>query len=141
MAQQVTTAFVDDLDGSVAEGTVAFALDRKSYDIDLSASNAAKLRDILAPYVGAARRAGRNGQAVRRTSARATDRDENQAIREWAQAEGLSIAARGRISSGVMEAYRNRDAQPAAPEPVAEESTAATEKKPRRRATAKAAAE
>ena len=48
MAQQVNVKFVDDLDGSDAAGTVSFGLDGKTYEIDLSDDNAAKLRDSLA---------------------------------------------------------------------------------------------
>jgi hypothetical protein len=48
VAQQVIVQFVDDLDGSVASGTVEFALDGKDYAIDLSDENAAKLREVLA---------------------------------------------------------------------------------------------
>ena len=36
MAQKVQTFFVDDLDGSEAEGTVLFGLDGTRYEIDLS---------------------------------------------------------------------------------------------------------
>ena len=56
MAQQTTVRFIDDLDGSDASGTFDFAIDGRRYQIDLSDGNAAKLRDALAPYVGAARR-------------------------------------------------------------------------------------
>ena len=49
MAQQVTTSFIDDIDGSAAEGTVAFAIDGKMYDIDLSAAHAARLRESSRP--------------------------------------------------------------------------------------------
>src|SRR5689334_12854822 len=56
MAQQTTVRFVDDLDGSDAAGTFDFAIDGRQYQIDLSDENATKLRDALAPYVGAARR-------------------------------------------------------------------------------------
>ena len=48
MAQQVNVKFVDDLDGSDAAGTVSFGLDGRTYEIDLSDDNAAKLRDSLA---------------------------------------------------------------------------------------------
>ena len=58
MAQQTTVRFIDDLDGSDASGTFDFAIDGRQYQIDLSDENAAKLRDTLAPYVGAARKAG-----------------------------------------------------------------------------------
>jgi hypothetical protein len=140
MAQQVTTSFIDDIDGSAAEGTVAFAIDGKMYDIDLSAANAARLRDVFAPYVGAARRAGRGRQPTRRASTRTSEREENQAIRAWAEAQGRTVSARGRIPGRVLEAYRSRDAQPAAEPPVEEAPAAVPEKKPRRRA-AKAADE
>ena len=39
----------DDLDGSVADETVTFALDGVTYEIDLNAKNAGELRDALAP--------------------------------------------------------------------------------------------
>ena len=38
MAQQVQTLFVDDLDGSEAEGTARFGLDGTEYEIDLNPS-------------------------------------------------------------------------------------------------------
>ena len=40
-AQKIQTLFIDDLDGSEAEGTVRFGLDGADYEIDLSAKNAA----------------------------------------------------------------------------------------------------
>ena len=47
MAQKVQTLFVDDLDGSEAEGTVRFGLDGTEYEIDLNAKHATQLRDAL----------------------------------------------------------------------------------------------
>ena len=69
MAQQTTVRFIDDLDGSDASGTFDFSLEGRQYQIDLSDENAAKLRDALAPYVGAARKAGGRGRgrAARQT--------------------------------------------------------------------------
>src|ERR1700759_2521596 len=58
MAQKVRTLFVDDLDGSEAEGTVRFGLDGTEYEIDLNAQHARQLRDALARYVAAGRRVG-----------------------------------------------------------------------------------
>jgi hypothetical protein len=40
--------FIDDLDGSAAEGTVRFGLDGTEYEIDLNARHARELRDALA---------------------------------------------------------------------------------------------
>ncbi|MFC4948164.1 histone-like nucleoid-structuring protein Lsr2 [Pseudonocardia sp. GCM10023141] len=107
MAKQTTVTLVDDLDGSEADGQVEFALDGRSYEIDLSEKNSAQLRDVLAPFVAAARRAGgssRRGAAV--VAARpSSDRVQNQAIREWAQKQGLKISERGRIPSEVLDAF------------------------------------
>ena len=56
MAQVTKVRLVDDIDGSEADESVEFTLDGMSLEIDLSKDNAAKLRDILAPYVAAGRR-------------------------------------------------------------------------------------
>ena len=47
MAQKIQTLFIDDLDGSTAEGTVRFGLDGTEYEIDLNAGHARELRDVL----------------------------------------------------------------------------------------------
>ena len=56
MAQKVQTLFVDDLDGSEADGAVRFGLDGAEYEIDLNAQHTQQLRDALARYVAAGRR-------------------------------------------------------------------------------------
>ena len=62
MAQKHIVQLIDDLDEGSADETVSFSVDGSTYEIDLStASNAAKLRDSLAPYVANARRAGARG--------------------------------------------------------------------------------
>ena len=55
MAQKIQTLFIDDLDGSEAEGTVRFGLGGTEYEIDLNAGHGQALRDALARYVRAAR--------------------------------------------------------------------------------------
>ena len=99
MAQKVQTLFIDDLDGSEAEGTVRFGLDGAEYEIDLNAGHARELRDALARYVGAARRAG---GAARRPAARGSRRGpangvNSTEVREWAKAQGIDVKDRGRI--------------------------------------------
>jgi hypothetical protein len=108
VAKQTTVVLVDDLDGTEAAEQVEFAVDGKSYEIDLSAANSAKLREALAPFVSAARRAGgrRSGTPSAAPARPASDRAHNQAIREWAVAQGMKISERGRIPSNVLEAYR-----------------------------------
>ena len=110
MARQVITTLIDDLDGKKADRTVEFSLDGVNYTIDLSDTNAGKLRKALDPYISAGTRVGRASTGripARRTVVRtAGSRDENRAIREWAVANGWTISERGRIPQSVTEAYR-----------------------------------
>jgi len=108
MAKQTTVTLIDDLDGSPADEQVEFAVDGKSYEIDLSAANSTRLRDALGPFISAARRSGggrRSSGGGSATARPAADREQNQAIREWAQQQGMKISERGRIPSNVLEAY------------------------------------
>jgi hypothetical protein len=115
LAQQVSVVLVDDLDGSTAAETVSFGLDGRSYELDLSTDNAAKLRDALAPFAAAARRAGKGTrQRLARAVRSATNRDKSVAIREWARANGHQVSDRGRISASVVQAYNESNAKPAA---------------------------
>jgi hypothetical protein len=105
MAQRVHIVLEDDLDGSDAEETVTFGLDGVTYEIDLSARNAAALRDSLAPYVGSARRtSGRSSS--RRSSSRGRSSGPSPAeVRDWARAEGREVSDRGRVPADVRAAY------------------------------------
>jgi hypothetical protein len=111
MAQKTIVQLIDDLDQGEADETVSFALDGASYEIDLSAANAAKMRDALAPYVANGRRANRGGSrpvgSGRRSSGRGarSDREQLQAIREWGRKNGWTVNARGRIPADLLEAY------------------------------------
>ena len=115
MAQKVTVSLIDDLDGDKADETVEFGIDGKSYEIDLSSSNADKLRDALASYVAAARRPGgrrrSGGGAAASVAARrpSVDREQNQAIRDWARKRGMKVSDRGRIPADVLEAYHQEN--------------------------------
>ena len=97
MAQKIQTLFIDDLDGSEAEGTVRFGLDGAEYEIDLNAEHAQALRDALARYVQAARRPGggprRSARSARGARAGGVDSTE---VREWAKAQGMEVKDRGR---------------------------------------------
>jgi Lsr2 len=107
MAQVREVRLVDDLDGDPADETLQFGLDGRIYEIDLSKANAGKLRDAVAAYVAAARRIGgrRRGGATRPAAPSPIDREQNQAIREWARKRGMKVSDRGRISAVVLEAY------------------------------------
>ncbi|GAA3025991.1 histone-like nucleoid-structuring protein Lsr2 [Actinokineospora globicatena] len=113
MVQKVTVSLVDDLDGSQGDETVEFGLDGAAYQIDLSADNAEKLRDILADFVDRARRSGGRkrvpGKVVTGRPRTATaDREQNQAIREWARKQGMKVSDRGRIPTEVLDAYNEQ---------------------------------
>lgn len=99
----VQIVLVDDLSGEVATETVLFGLDGANFEIDLSETNAAAIREALAPYVASARRSGgrRNRRAARRAAG-----SETAQIRAWAKANGIKVNERGRISADVVEKYR-----------------------------------
>jgi nucleoid-associated protein Lsr2 len=111
VAQKHIVQLIDDLDQGTAAETVSFALDGSQYEIDLSAKNAAKLRDVLAVYVANARRASRGGGRSFSAGARRTgrptrsDREQTHAIREWARKNGHKVGEKGRIPATVLEAY------------------------------------
>lgn len=112
MAQKTIVQLIDDLDHGAAEETVSFALDGAGYEIDLSAKNAAKLRDALAVYIANARRSGRSAgrpaAAPRRGRASRGDREQTQAIREWARQNGHKVGEKGRIPAHILEAYHSQ---------------------------------
>lgn len=107
MARKVEVTLVDDIDGGGADETVAFALDGKAYEIDLSKKNAGALRRALKRYTDSARRAGRAASPGRRSRSAAgrTDRERTADIREWARANGREVSDRGRIPASVVDAY------------------------------------
>ncbi|WP_454140728.1 histone-like nucleoid-structuring protein Lsr2 [Microbacterium lacticum] len=104
MARKIITSLVDDIDGSDAAETVTFALDGKAFEIYLSTANAAKLREVLAPWVDSARRVTGAAARTRKAPVRGGRADLN-AVREWARGQGLKVSDRGRVSATVLEAY------------------------------------
>ena len=122
MAQRTLVLLEDDMDGGEAAETVLFGLDGTAYEIDLNDHNAAQLRDAVAPFVGAARRAGRPSTAPTRparaknrtadttTTPRTPDEVDPKAVRTWAEANGVQVSSRGRISAAVVEQYRTATA-------------------------------
>src|SRR5438067_6440686 len=104
MAQRVTIALEDDLDGGPADETVRFGFGGADYEIDLSTKNAAALRRQLAPFIEHARKAGR-GQS-RRAARTAASRQRSSDIRAWAHDQGIAVSERGRIPASVVEQYQ-----------------------------------
>ncbi|GAA0745427.1 Lsr2 family protein [Dactylosporangium roseum] len=114
MARRVIHELIDDLDGGLADESVSFGLDGVQYSIDLSTKNAAELREAFAPFVAAATKVGRapTGPAPARAAGRLrpvltarAEREQNRAIREWAQSKGIEVSDRGRIRADLVERY------------------------------------
>jgi hypothetical protein len=106
VAQRVQVFLTDDLDGTnipAGKGeTITFALDGRTYEIDLSNKNTNALRKALTPYIKAGRplRTSRAAR-VKRTQVGADVRT----IKEWARANGYEVNDRGRIPNDIREAF------------------------------------
>src|SRR5947207_3262168 len=116
MAKRTIQMLVDDVDGTEADETVRFGIDGIQYEIDLSKTNAEKMRGVFARYVEAGAKVGRAGAPRTRTApargqgsasrrAAVADRDQNRAIREWAQGKGIAVSDRGRIKQDIVDRY------------------------------------
>jgi nucleoid-associated protein Lsr2 len=93
MAQKVTVALEDDLDGGPADETVRFRLGSADYEIDLNATNASVFRQQLALCIAHACKPGR-GQH-RRPVRTASSRERSEGIRAWAKDQGIVVSAGG----------------------------------------------
>lgn len=106
MARTFVAVIKDDLTGEVIEDgqaeTIEFAINGKSYTIDLGAKNAADFHKAFEKYVAVATRVG---ASARGRKAPARGKEDLSAIRAWASENGHTVAARGRISADIKEAY------------------------------------
>jgi Lsr2 len=96
MAQTVIVKMTDDIDGGEADETISFALNGKTYEIDLSAKNAEKLRNAFAPFIEKGRKTSRAESGSRahagttsagkgsKTLFSGLDADEKVRFRAWA---------------------------------------------------------
>ena len=110
MAKTVIVRLTDDIDGGDADETVHFALDGRSYEIDVNAENAARLRGALKPFIEKGRARGTQGsrqapRATRRAPAEETMysrlADEEKArFRAWA-----NMATARRISDARVQSW------------------------------------
>ena len=95
MAQQIKTILIDDIDGGDADETINFAIDGRSYIIDLNEKNAEEFRKAFEKYTAAARRASAGSYQPRRQ--RTSRSAERPGIRQWARENGYDISGRGQI--------------------------------------------
>ncbi|GAA2878156.1 Lsr2 family protein [Streptosporangium fragile] len=118
MARQQVVTFTDDITGKQADETVSFGLDGTSYEIDLSAKNASKLREALKPFQSAARKASTSTSRRGKSKGSAANRERSAEIRAWAKAHGIEVSERGRIGGKVAAAFAAGDPSIAKAEPA-----------------------
>lgn len=109
MARTVIEQISDDLDGSANASPVSFSYDGTEYTIDLSPKNKTAFDKLMKPYLAAATKVSPRSTGSRRrsraTTASSGRRDDLNAIREWAGANGYEVSSRGRIRQDVVAAY------------------------------------
>jgi hypothetical protein len=103
MAKTVIVKLIDDIDGGEADETISFALEGRSYEIDVSAENAARLRDALEPFIAKARHRG--GPAARSAPAETMYSklrdDEKARFRAWADMATARRISDARVKSWI----------------------------------------
>src|SRR4029450_6640407 len=85
MASRTIVLLEDDVDGSKADETIEFGIDGTTYAIDLSDSNAKKLRGAFDGYISKARKVSGKRSTSRKTGS-AVDL---KAVRAWADSNGI----------------------------------------------------
>lgn len=108
MAKRIITELIDDIDGSPNAKTVPFSFDGVNYEIELAEDNRKAFREALDLYIAKGRKASDSGASKRRRSSSPSQfsKDELQAIRVWARANGHSVSDRGRIAASIVAAYQ-----------------------------------
>ena len=102
MSSKVIVLLEDDVDGTKADETIEFGIDGTTYNIDLSDSNAEKLRGALDGYISKARKVSGKRSGGRKVSIGV----DLKAVRAWAKSNGVDISERGRVSQNVLEQYQ-----------------------------------
>lgn len=96
----------DDFTGGVADETVRFSLDGRSYEIDPSAENTTTLREAIEPFAQKARKVHAVLKAGDSKTASSSRRNKDTLkIRRWVQQNGYEVAERGQIHQRVRDAY------------------------------------
>lgn len=122
MAQKVQVMVTCDLHGDDSVGgvdTLKFGFDGYNYEIDLCNEHSEQVHNQLQELISHARRA-QGGRGRRSTPSRTraerpspdgaesravSDREQLQAIREWARGQGYDVKSRGRIPQVIVEEY------------------------------------
>jgi nucleoid-associated protein Lsr2 len=115
MAQKVTVEIASDLSGMPEASKVDFGWDGTSYEIDLTAAEREELANFLSRYVEAGHKASADGGKRGRPKASGAvagsglNPDERKAVRDYAAANGVTLAARGRLPELAVTAWRTQN--------------------------------
>lgn len=110
MARRKITQYFDDMDNTPLDeddlNVIRFGYEGTEYILDLSDENAREFREIMEPYVRAARKVSSvRGGGRRGEGATIGSRGNSREIREWAVAQGMKVANRGKIPIEILNAY------------------------------------
>ena len=104
MATKTVIHRFSDISGDALEASVksaSFSIDGATFEIDLTNAELTDFHKTFAPYIKVARQVAGRSRA-HRPRPKKSDLDK---IREWASANGYTVASRGRIAQKVIEAY------------------------------------
>jgi hypothetical protein len=108
MAKTVIVKLTDDIDGGDAEETVYFALDGKSYEIDVNTSNANAIRDALKPFIAKGRASASRPRIARtfngggeKTLFSQLSSEEKERFRAWANMATARRISDARVNSWI----------------------------------------
>jgi len=92
--------------------TIRIALENVTYEIDLSADNAARLREKLARFVDCGKKVTTHPRGRKQSSrgiviSARVGREQAQAVRNWAGNNGYTLSERSRLPKNVQEAFDN----------------------------------
>lgn len=107
--QRTVIELISDISGEEASETVTFGFDGVEYEIDLTDTEAAGLREALQPFAGAGRRVGGRRTTRKTAGSGAAGLEERAAIRAWANQQGLPAPDRGRIPAATVLAFQAAD--------------------------------
>ena len=97
MAEKVVR--VSDVSGELSTHRIVWQVGKSSYVLDLTDKEHEQFEKALKPWIEASTKTGSKRRAATATSETAT-------IRAWAQAEGVKVSDRGKLSDDVIAKYR-----------------------------------
>ena len=103
MAQRTQVLYIDDIDGSEAQGTVRFGLDGTDYEIDLNKKHANQFAKAISPFIEAARKVPSSRRAVQGSRTRRRGQPD---VRAWAREQGIKVSDRGRVPADLLARYQ-----------------------------------